>query len=199
MTRLPTVAMPLVTPAQTRRTLEEQRLEFARRRFLAMPLAGTVGWIAVGVAGALLSPGGQVLTLWVATGSIFYLGILFSRLTGENFFAKGQPKNAFDSLFLHTIVMALLVYAIAVPFLRREYTSLPLTVGILSGLMWVPFGWIIEHWVGLFHGITRTVLVTTAWYLFPDDRFVAIPAVIVLIYLVTIVILEMRWRRMHAR
>jgi hypothetical protein len=51
--------------------------------------------------------------------------------------------------------------------------------------------------VGLFHGITRTALVTAAWYLFPDGRFVAIPTVIVLIYLITIVILEMRWRAMH--
>jgi hypothetical protein len=189
----------LATAAQTTRSLEEQRGDFANRRFLAMPLAGTVGWMAVGIAGWLLSPGGQVLTLWIATGSIFYLGILFSRFTGENFFAKGRPKNAFDSLFLHTVVMALLVYAIAVPFLRRDYTSLPLTVGILSGLMWVPFSWIIAHWVGLFHGIARTVLVTAAWYLFPGARFVAIPAVIVLIYLVTIVILEMRWRGLQRR
>ena len=90
-------------------------------------------------------------------------------------------------------------FAIAVPFLRRDYTSLPLTVGILSGLMWVPFSWIIQHWVGLFHGIGRTALVTASWYLFPEARFVAIPAVIVAIYAVTIVILEMRWRRLHTR
>ena len=179
------------------RTLEEQRADFAHRRFLAMPLAGTFGWIAIGIAGALLSPRAQVLTLWIATGSIFYLGILFSRFTGENFFAKGQPKNVFDSLFMHAIVMALLVFAIAIPFFRRDYTSLPLTVGILSGLMWVPFSWIIQHWVGLFHGITRTALVTATWYLFPEARFVAIPAVIVLIYAITIAILEMRWRALQ--
>ena len=66
------------------------------------------------------------------------------------------------------------------------------TVGILAGLMWVPFSWMIQHWVGLFHGIARTVLVTAAWYLFPQRRFVAIPAVIVVIYLITIVVLARR-------
>ena len=177
------------------RSLDEQRAEFARRRFLAMPLAGAIGWLVIGVAGALLSPAAQVLTLWIATGSIFYLGILLSRITGENFFAKNRPKNAFDSLFLHTVIMAVLVFAIAAAFLRYDYTSLPLTVGILSGLMWVPFSWIIEHWVGLFHGIARTALVTAGWYLFPESRFVVISAVIVAIYVITIVILEMRWRR----
>ena len=183
--------------SDTSRSLEEQRAEFARRRFLAMPLAGTIGWAVIGVAGAVLSPPAQVLTLWIATGSIFYLGILLSRLTGENFLARNRPKNAFDGLFLHTVVMALLVFAIAAAFLRYDYTSLPLTVGILSGLMWVPFSWIIEHWVGLFHGIARTVLVTASWYLFPGSRFVVISAVIVAIYVVTIIILEMRWRRIH--
>ena len=86
------------------------------------------------------------------------------------------------------------VPAIAIPFFRVDYTSLPLTVGILAGLMWVPLSWIIQHWVGIFHAVARTVLVTAAWYLAPHHRFVVIPAVIVGVYGVTIVILEQRWR-----
>jgi len=95
--------------------------------------------------------------------------------------------------------MALLVYAIAIPFFRVDYTSLPLTVGILAGLMWVPFSWIIQHWVGIFHSVARTLLVTVAWYVAPHQRFVAIPAVIVGVYAVTIVILEQRWRALGGR
>ena len=53
----------------------------------------------------------------------------------------------------------------------------------------------IQHWVGLFHGIARTILVLAAWYLFPAHRFVAIPAVIVAVYLVTIYVLWTRPRR----
>ena len=67
-----------------------------------------------------------------------------------------------------------------------------MSVGILTGLMWVPFSGMIQHWVGLFHGIARTVLIVAAWYLFPARRFVIIPAVIVGIYLVTIYILASR-------
>ena len=85
-----------------------------------------------------------------------------------------------------TVGMAWLVFAIAIPFFLVEPTSLPLTVGILAGLMWLPFSWMIQHWVGIFHGIARTVLVVAVWYLFPDHRFVAVPAVIVAVYLVTI-------------
>jgi hypothetical protein len=183
------------TPAVT--TLEEQRREFARRRGLAMPLAGMAAWSIVGVGGVFLPPGLEVWVLFGATGSIFYWGVLFSRLTGENFLDRRRPKNVFDGLFLHTVAMAVLVYAIAIPFFQEDYTSLPLTVGILSGLMWLPFSWIIGHWVGTFHALARTALVTAAWYLFPTLRFVVIPAVIVMTYAVTIIVLEARWRCMH--
>jgi hypothetical protein len=177
------------------RTLEEQRAEFARRRFLAMPLAGTIAWAAVGIAGLLLSPQWTVWALFIATGSIVYLGLFISRFTGENFTDKSKPKNVFDGLFMHTVAQALLVFAIAIPFFMVDYSSLPLTVGILTGLMWVPLSWTIGHWIGWFHTVSRTALIVAAWYAFPDQRFVLIPAIIVAVYVVTMVVLERRWRQ----
>ena len=100
--------------------------------------------------------------------------------------------NELDRLFLLTVLMANLVWAIAIPFFMIEPTSLPLTLGVLAGLMWVPLSWMIQHWVGLFHGIARTGLVVAAWYMFPDHRFVAVPAVVVLVYLISIVALATR-------
>ncbi len=176
------------------RTLEEQRKEYSERRFLAVPLAGAIVWIVIGFGGAFLSPVGAVWTLFIGTGSIIYLGLFLSRFTGENLLDKTKPKNTFDNLFYLTAAMALLVFAIAIPFFQQDYTSLPMTVGILTGLMWLPLSWSIQHWVGIFHGVTRTALVTAAWYVFPEQRFVVIPAVIVAIYAVTIFILERRWR-----
>ena len=157
-----------------------------------MPLAGTIAWAAIGVAGAFLSDTGAAWAVFIGTGSIFYLALLIARFTREDLLGKRGPKNFFNHLFLLTIVMALLVYAIAIPFFLIDYTSLPMTVGILLGLMWIPFGGMIQHWVGLFHGVSRTALVLTAWYVFPEHRFVAIPAVIVAVYLVTIRVLESR-------
>jgi hypothetical protein len=183
---------------QLPRSLDEQRAEYARRRGLAMPLAGMIVWTMIGIAGAFLPPILAVWSLFIGAGCIAYLGIMLSRFTGENFLDKKKPKNVFDSLFFHCVAMALLVYAIAIPFFRVDYTSLPLTVGILAGLMWVPFSWIIQHWIGIFHAVARTVLVTVSWYLAPHRRFVDIPAVIVGVYAVTIVVLELRWRRMTA-
>lgn len=82
---------------QVLRSLEEQRAEYARRRGLAMPLAGLVVWTLIGVAGACLPPTLAVWSLFVGAGFIAYLGIMFSRFTGENFLDKNKPKNVFDS------------------------------------------------------------------------------------------------------
>lgn len=176
----------------TIRTLEEQRVAFSKRTFFAMPLAGLIAWLIVGVASLLLPARETVWVLFIATGSIVYLGMFISKFTGEDFMDKSQPKNTFDNLFLISAAMAILVYSIAIPFFMIDHTSLPLSVGILTGLMWLPFSWIIQHWVGTFHTVVRTLSIVGLWYLFPNDRFTVIPFFIVLIYIVTLVILKNR-------
>lgn len=171
------------------RTLEEQKKEFKSRKLIATPIAGLLVWLIVGISGIFLSPTGKVWVLFIATGSIVYLGMFISKFTGENFLDMGKPKNAFDKLFFFTVGQAVLVYSIAIPFFLVDYSSLPLTVGILTGLMWLPLSWIIDHWVGIFHTVVRTVIVLILWYLFPQHRFVAIPFAIVMIYIATIAIL----------
>ena len=86
---------------QLLRSLDEQRAEYARRRGLAMPLAGSIVWTLIGIAGAFLPPILAVWSLFIGTGFIAYLGIMLSRFTGENFLDKNKPKNVFDSLFFH--------------------------------------------------------------------------------------------------
>lgn len=178
-------------------SLEAQRRAFAARRFLAMPLAGLIAWSIAGLAGASLPPFPAVVVFFVATGSIVYIGAFVGRYTGETILGRRGVRNAFDSLFLHAVVMALLVYGIAIPFFLVDYTSLPLTVGILTGLMWAPISWMIGHWIGLAHAIARTAGVVAAWYLWPDLRFVAVPVVIVLVYLFSIAVLERRWMQLQ--
>lgn len=174
---------------QPTRTLEEQKEEFKKAKLLATPIAGLIAWLIVGIGGLLLSASGKVWLLFIATGCIVYLGMFVSKFTGENFLDKTKPNNTFDKLFFFTMGQALLVYSIAIPFFLVDYSSLPLTVGILTGLMWLPLTWIIDHWVGIFHAITRTAIVLLLWYLLPQHRFVAIPFAIVIIYIITIVIL----------
>jgi hypothetical protein len=177
---------------QSSQSLEEQRLEFSRSRFLAMPIAGALAWTIIGITSPFVSVNLAAWILFICTGMIFALGLLIARFLGEDLISKTQ--NEFDRLFFVTVQMSWLVFAIAIPFFLVEPTSLPLSVGILAGLMWLPFSWIIRHWVGTFHAFARTLLVTVAWFAFPEQRFVIIPAVIVVIYLITIYVLAGRPR-----
>lgn len=174
------------------RTLEEQKEEFKSKKLLASPIAGLIAWLIVAISGIIFPDNITVWVLFIATGSIVYLAMGISKLTGEDYLNKSKPKNTFDNLFFLTVAQAILVYSIAIPFFIVDYTSLPLTVGILTGLMWVPLTWIIDHWVGLFHSIVRTILVLILWYLFPSDRFVVIPIAIIIVYIISIIILKNR-------
>ncbi len=174
------------------RTLEQQKEEFKQKKLLASPIAGLIAWSAVAVSGLFFPDKITVWVLFIATGSIVYLAMGISKFTGEDYLDKNKPKNTFDTLFFFTVTQAILVYSIAIPFFIENYTSLPLTVGILTGLMWVPLSWIIDHWVGLFHAITRTISILALWYLFPTHRFVSIPLAIVVIYAASIFILVNR-------
>ena len=177
-------------------TLEAHRAAFSRRRFLAMPLAGLLCWAVIGIGSLFLNPFQATMLLFCATGSIVYLAMGLSRIIGEPFFRK--DRNPFDRLFFAGLAMALLVYAIAIPFFLVEPRSITLTVAILAGLMWIPFSWIIQHWIGYAHAVIRTVLVLAAWYLFPAWHFQVISAVVVLIYIGSIIVLERRWRMSNA-
>ena len=174
------------------RTLEEQKEEFKSKKLLASPIAGLIAWLIVAISGIFFPDNITVWVLFIATGSIVYLAMGISKLTGEDYLDKSKPKNTFDNLFFLTVAQAILVYSIAIPFFIVDYTSLPLTVGVLTGLMWVPLTWIIDHWVGLFHSIVRTILVLILWYLFPSDRYIAIPIAIIIVYIVSIIILKNR-------
>ncbi|MCU0648480.1 MAG: hypothetical protein MUF00_10825 [Gemmatimonadaceae bacterium] len=190
----PTPSSATVADA-SRLPLDEQLAAFQRSRFLAMPIAGAIAWTAIGIAGFLLPLREAIWALFLGTGAIFYLGLGIARLTGEDLLGRRQKGNYFDTQFLLSVGSALLVYGIAIPFFLVEPTSLPLSVGILTGLMWVPFAGLLRHWVGLFHGVSRTVLVVVVWYALPHARFVAVPVVIVAIYLVTIAVLVRRAAR----
>lgn len=174
------------------RTLEQQRKEFINNKFLATPLAGLIVWVIIGLVGIFFSDFVAVWSIFIGTGSIVYLGLFLSKFTGENFLDKNRAKNEFDTLFLFTTGQAILVYSIAIPFFLVDYSSLPMTVGILTGLMWLPFSWMIKHWVGVFHTLTRTTIVLALWYLTPQYRFISIPFAIVTIYIITLIILKSR-------
>lgn len=176
------------------KSLDNQLQEFQQRRFMAMPLSGMLVWALLIVTGWLLPPSAAVMAIYIGTGSIVYIALGMAKLTGENFkFQKGSNRNFFDTLFLATVGMSFMVYAIAIPFFLTDYRSLPFTVAVLAGLMWLPISVMMQNWIGVVHAVGRTSLCTAAWFLFPELSFVLQPVIVVGMYLVSLVALQCRW------
>ncbi len=177
------------------KSIEQQLVEFRQRRFLAMPLSGMIVWTLLIFTGLLLPAYEAVMAVFIGSGSIIYLAMLVSRFTGERIrFEKASERNFFDSIFLATMVMSLLCFSLAIPFFQQDYRSLPFTLAVLSGLMWLPISTLLGHWVGYVHTLLRVSLCTLAWYLAPEHSFVLQPMIVVLCYGVSIVGLERRWQ-----
>ena len=122
-----------------------------------MPVAGALVWTLIGVCDLFAPPTWLPRILLVGCGSTVYLGALIAPLTGENIFRPSGEKNPFDSLSLLIMVMSWTVFAIAIPFYLTFPNSLPLSVGILTGILWIPISWLLQHWTDIVHGLLRRV------------------------------------------
>jgi hypothetical protein len=168
-------------PTSTSATLEELRVEFDRAggRTLAFPIAGTLAWAVAGVFGTFLSHPGNSYALFLCNGAILPTALLIAKWRGEDVMSA---TSELDRLFGRAMVMVNLVLP----------ASLPLSIAVLSGLHWIVYGWVVQHWIGMFHAVARSVLVTVCWFAFPQQRFVVIPIVVVVIYGITIYFLATR-------
>ena len=171
-------------------TLSDLRADFRRmgNRFLAMPIAGAVCWGVAGVFGAVLPDHRAAVALVIACVVITPLALVIARFLDEQLVGR---RNELGRLMGSSMLMTNLFWAVAVPFWFLDPSSLALSAGIILGLQWIVLGWIIQHWIGLFHAVARTLLVLAAWCLFPGSRFVAVPVVVVGMYLLSIFVLAM--------
>ncbi len=177
------------------KTLDQQLQEFRAQRGLAMPLSGMLVWTLIGLLSFVLTPYQQVMAVFIGTGSIVYLAMAVSRLTGENIsFKKKAERNFFETLFLSGFGMAFLVYAVTIPFFLENYLALPFAVAVQTGLMWLVYGVIVGAPVAMVHAIVRTAACTAAYVLAPQESFWLQPLIVVGCYAFSIPLLERRWR-----
>lgn len=158
-------------------------------RSLAMPLAGALVWTAAGAAGLVLEPRPALFALLFATGLAFPLALVLAKPLGEDLLGARDPLSR---LMGRSVLMVNLLWPVHLSVLAVAPEVLPLTLAIGLGLHWVVFGWVAGHPVGLAHAIARTLLVTGAWWAFPDARVAAVSLAVVSSYALAIVLLARR-------
>lgn len=171
--------------------LTDLRHDYERHagRSIALPLAGTIVWSVVAIAGLALEARLATFTLLFATGLAFPLALALARPLGERLVDNPSPLAG---LMGRSVLMVNLLWAVHLTLAVHDWGYLPLTLGIGLGLHWVVFGWVIGHRVGVVHAVARTLLVTVAWWAFPDARVSAVAAAVVLAYAYAIAVLAGR-------
>lgn len=158
-------------------------------RSIALPVAGALVWTIVAIAGALLDERLASFALLFGTGLAFPVALALARPLGERLVDNPNPLAG---LMGRSVLMVNLLWAVHLTLALHDWAYLPLTLGIGMGLHWVVFGWVIGHPVGLVHAAARTILVTAAWWAFPDARVSAVAVAVVLVYAVSIAMLARR-------
>ena len=148
-----------------------------------MPIAGTIVWGLIALLSTQFDETIALYFLLFATGGIFPLALVIAKIRTENLVSSSNPLAKLMGL---CILMVNLLWAVHIPLLLNAPEFVPLSLGVGLGLHWVVYSWIVKHPLGLIHAILRSLLIVLAWYLFPNDRLLAISSVIVLAYLATI-------------
>lgn len=165
--------------------IEDVRKEFERdsNRSLSMPIAGAIVWAIIGLVSTQFEFAVAVYILLFSTGLIFPIALAVAKLRGE---LLASSNNPFAKLMGMCVLMVNLLWGINIPLAMHAPEFIPLSLGVGMGLHWVVYSWIIQHPLGVIHGVLRTLLVVGAWYAFPESRIPAISLVIVLVYGVSI-------------
>jgi hypothetical protein len=165
--------------------IEKLRAEFEQEtnRSIAMPTAGAIVWAFAGLVSLKYQFGISVYILLFSTGAILPLALIVARARHEVLLSS---KNTFAKLMGLCVLMVNLLWGVTIPLAIHAPEFVPLSLGIGAGIHWIVYSWIIQHSLGVIHAVLRTILVVTAWYVFPESRIFAISAAIVFVYCVSI-------------
>ena len=172
-------------------TFSELRSNYEREtnRSLSMPLAGALVWLVIAACGYVLPENQATVVMLFGTGLIFPIALLIGKLRHENLTDRSNPLSRLMGM---SVLMVNLLWAVHLSLLFGARQFFPLSLGIALGIHWIVYSWIIQHPVGLIHALLRTALVVTAWSVFPTHRLIAVPIVIVIVYMVSLVWMSKR-------
>ncbi|GGQ14756.1 DUF7010 family protein [Shewanella litoralis] len=178
------------------KSLDQQLIEYRQQRALAMPLSGMIVWSILFALSFILPASQMVMAIFIGTGSIVYLAMGVSKLTGEGFgFKKAANRNWFENVFLAAVGMCFLTFGISIPFFMENYLALPFVLAIQMGLMWLVHGVIAAQKVAIVHAIVRTIACVVAFQLWPELSFQIQPLIVVLCYGFSIPVMQFHWRQ----
>jgi hypothetical protein len=154
-----------------------------------MPIADAIVCAALGLAALVLDQRVIGMLALYIMAAIMPLAILIDRARGRNLFAGGA-ENPLTVLFLTSVAGIAVMVPIGVVAAQAtgNGTLMVLTMAILAGVIWIPYGWAADDPSGLRHAIGRALGAYAAFALVPAPYTAsAICAVVVAAYAYSLV------------
>lgn len=161
---------------------EKSKYIVATNGGIALPVAGFIYWLLLGMAGFYLEANTWALLGFFTSGLIFPLGLLLQKPLHANLMVKGPLSG----LVLPAMTSMFLSWPMIIAGYLTDVSLVPLLLTIGMSLHWPAIGWMYGSKTCLIHAISRVALVTLLWFALPEYRFTVIPLVVSLIYLITI-------------
>lgn len=134
----------------------------------SMPLAGMIYWTAALVGGLILAPRQHALAVAFGSGLIFPLAVVIDRLRGRNFLKAGRD-NPLTQMFVQSVVMIALLWPLVILGGVGKPLFIVLGAAILTGIVWIPYGWAANDPVGMRHAVARALLCYVAYLFAPAE------------------------------
>ncbi|MEJ2535191.1 MAG: hypothetical protein P8008_06925 [Gammaproteobacteria bacterium] len=164
-------------------TLDEARADLALKtcRGIGMPLAGLLYWITVSLLVQSLPMQTALLWSFIATGAVFPVGLLFTRLYGGDLINKGHELNGLGGLF-NAVQAFYWPVLILVFYLAPGWTLFTMVVLFCSHFM--GYAWLYRsraYWV---LAIAGPVAAIALGLLIGEETHLALPPVTAAVYAV---------------
>lgn len=118
---------------------ERDRLADHTRRGIGMPAAGMLYWLAVAVLLRTLPQSTALFAAFCATGAVFPVGAVLTRLAGGDLFARSP---ALTPLGLILAAVQLFYWPVIVLVYQVAPAWTPWTMAILFGSHFLPYAWL---------------------------------------------------------
>lgn len=164
---------------------EQNRVIRVTRMGLGMPIAGMVYWLAFAFLVSRYEIQSAVYLSFFATGLVFPLGILFTRMLGGDLFAKSA---ALGTLGVQLAAVQIFYWPVIIIMASIAPRWTPYAMAVMFGSHFLPYGWLYRSRGYMVLTILTTVATTATVLIARGPAPQIVPLVAAASYLVSILI-----------
>jgi len=165
--------------------LDRERLAVVTKKGVGLPIAGVVFWIAASGIFFLVPLKLAGLLVMVATGLVFPLGILISRLLKGDVWAKQPPLSDLGGILA---AVQLLDWPIIILCYLLFPVWLPFVLAVLFGSHFLAYGWLYQSRGYYFLGTAVPVVAAAAALMGPSVSYAYTAPATAVVYLLACVL-----------